>query len=97
MISIILENVRFPKLAMGDLNAQIASVKIADKRIKETYRKYSAKIINKAFNQILIDSEKQSRRIISKLPDGIYKAKDYIDGDGNVKNQIPVQIKIQIF
>lgn len=96
IVSIILENVRFPKLAMGDLNAQIASVKIADKRIKETYKKYSAKIINKAFNQILIDSEKQSRRIISKLPNGIYKAKDYIDGDGNVKNQIPVQIKIQI-
>ena len=94
--SIILENVRFPKLAMGDLNAQIAAVKIADKRIKETYKKYSEATLNKAFNQILLDSEKQSRRIISKLPDGIYKAKDYIDGDGNVKNQISVQIKIQI-
>ena len=96
IISIILENVRFPKLAMGDLNAQVAAVKIADKRIKEAYRKYNNKILNESFNQILIDSEKQSRKIISNLPDGIYRAKDFIDGDGNDKNQIPVQITIQI-
>ena len=96
IVSIILENVRFPKFAMGDLNAQIAAVKIADKRIKEAYEKYGSKKINVAFKKILLDSEKQSRKIISNLPNGIYKAKDCIDGDGFVEDKIPIQISIEI-
>ncbi|MDP7196346.1 MAG: hydantoinase B/oxoprolinase family protein, partial [SAR202 cluster bacterium] len=96
IVSIILENVRFPKLAMGDLNAQLASVRIAKNRLKEIYIKYGGNTLNKAFKQILSDSERQSRKIISYLPDGIYKAKDWIDGDGTVDDQIFVQVKVII-
>ncbi len=96
IVCIIVENVRLPKLAMGDINAELAAVRIADRRLLETVAKYGADVLDAAFRRLIATSEGQARAVIAALPDGDYQASDIIDGDGAVDDAIPVQVTVRI-
>ena len=96
LFDLIAANVRLPKMTLGDLNAEIAAVRIADKRIQEMCGKYGAETIRRSFAHLMAQSERVSRAAIAALPDGVYTAKDLIDGDGFTDEQIPVQIEVHI-
>ena len=85
-----------PENCLGDLNAQLASVKIADLRLVEIFDKYGKSITLNSFNDILLASEKLSRLAISKLPDGNYTATDYIDGDGIAEERYKINVTVTI-
>jgi len=74
IVRIIRENVRLPELAIGDLNAQLATVRIADGRIGEIVEKYGTPTLLHSFRMVLRDSEEQSRDVVRSLPDGTYEA-----------------------
>ena len=78
----ITHNVRLPKMALGDLNAALASVRIAEKRCLELCDKYTKGAVKETFKHILESSERISREAILNLPDGTYVANDWVDGDG---------------
>lgn len=96
MVRIISENVRLPEVALGDLNAQLATVRIAERRILEMIEKYGAATIQDAFDHLLDVSERRSQDVIAALPDGIYEATDIIDGDGITTDPIEVKVAIRI-
>lgn len=94
IFDIISSNVRFSTLAIGDLNAQVAAVNIAEKRIKEIVEKYNYETIIEAYNYLKDTSEKISRSGITKIPNGTYKVSDVLDGDGFNEKQIPIKLKM---
>ncbi|MHA1565178.1 MAG: hydantoinase B/oxoprolinase family protein [Alphaproteobacteria bacterium] len=96
IVKIIVENVRLPDIALGDLNAQIATVRIAETRLIEVVEKYGAETLRRVFTQILNTSEARSRAVIASLPDGQYTAHDTIDGDGVIDDPITVTVTITI-
>ncbi|HEY0121081.1 MAG TPA: hydantoinase B/oxoprolinase family protein [Rhizobium sp.] len=96
ILSIICENVRLPEIALGDLNAQVATVRVAARRITELAAKYGSGVVRAAFANLLTASEKRSRAAIAALPDGRYEASDIIDGDGITDAPIPVQVVVTI-
>ncbi|WJS87329.1 hydantoinase B/oxoprolinase family protein (plasmid) [Paracoccus sp. TOH] len=96
IVRIIRENTRLPEIAMGDLNAQIATVRIAEKRLEEVLDRYGAELIRSCFGAILNTAARRARAVIRQLPDGIYEATDVIDGDGATETPIPVRVKITI-
>ena len=96
LLDLILANSRLPENCLGDLNAQLASVKIADLRLVEIFDKYGRSTTLNSFREILLASEKLSRIAISKLPDGTYTATDYIDGDGIAEERYQVNVKVTI-
>ncbi len=89
-------NVRMPKMALGDLNAAVASVRIADKRCQELCEKYGSKSVSETFQHILSTSEAVSRGAVAELPDGVYRATDWIDGDGITDDRFPTQVEVKI-
>lgn len=93
---LIAANVRLPKMSLGDLNAGLAAVRIADARLLELAARYGAATLRACFDHILAISERLSRAAVAALPDGVYEAVDWIDGDGVVPDQIPVQVKVVI-
>ncbi|MDC1296442.1 hydantoinase B/oxoprolinase family protein [Alphaproteobacteria bacterium] len=93
---IISSNVRFSKITIGDLNAAVAAVNIAEKRIKEVAHKYGKTILLSAFSHIKNTGEKIARNAIKKMNDGSYKAHDFIDGDGFTNKKIPINLNIKI-
>ncbi len=96
LVHIIRENVRLPAIAMGDLNAQIATVRIAEMRILEMVAKYGEATVEAAFRHLLDSSERLARAAVAALPDGDYTASDVIDGDGVIAGPIPVTVTVRV-
>jgi len=96
LLHIIRENVRLPDIAIGDLTAQVATVKVAARRMGELAAKYGPAVVEAAFANLLDASERQSRAAIAALPDGTYTAEDVIDGDGVTMDPIHVKVAVTI-
>ena len=96
IIDIISANVRFEKMAIGDLNAEVASVNIAEKRIQEIIKKYGDNYLLASFEYLKNYGEKVACERIKKMPNGIYSVSDLIDGDGFNEAQIPINLKMSI-
>ena len=96
IIDLIMANLRLPVIARGDLNAQLASVNIAERRLQELCAKYGDQTVRMSFAHILDSGERVSRAGIAALPDGVYEAEDFIDGDGFVDEPIPIRVAVRI-
>lgn len=96
VLRIIRENVRLPEVAIGDLTAQVATVRVAARRMGELAGKYGTEVVEAAFDHLLSVSEKKARAAIAALPDGTYEAEDIIDGDGVTTDPISVKVAVTI-
>ena len=96
IIEMIEANVRIPKMAIGDLNAELAAVRIAENRVYELCEKYGDAVVEEAFAHILETSERVSREAVCALPDGVYEATDWIDGDGITDERFPTRVEVRV-
>lgn len=96
VVDIIRSNVRFPDQSLGDMWAQIAGLRIGEKRFQELYDKYSRKTMTEAINYLLNHGESLARLAIKDLPDGDYEAQEYIDSDGLGNGPFLVKVKVSI-
>lgn len=96
IIDLITSNGRLPKMSMGDLNAQLAAVKIAEIRVVEVAQKYGTDTLLAGFAHILSASEQLSRAAIAAMPKGTFTATDWVDGDGISDARFPVQVAVTI-
>ena len=80
--SMILANVRTPDEREGDLSAQIAANRVAERRLLDVVRKYG-KARAVGYARALQDyTERVVRAAIKKIPDGVYEFADALDNDG---------------
>lgn len=96
ILKIIRGNVRLPEMAIGDFNAQLATVRIADRRVSEIISRYGAETLELTFRTLLDESERQARAVVAALPDGVYNAVDVIDDDGVGGDPINVKVTVRI-
>lgn len=96
LMDLLKANLRFPDLAIGDLNAELAATRIAEKRLLQVAERYGAVALRSCFDHIIERDSAASRRALAALPDGCYEAEDWIDGDGVVADRIPVRVKVTI-
>lgn len=96
VVDMIAANVRLPKMSLGDLNAEIAAVRIAEARLQDMCARYGVDALIQTFNDILDHGERVSRQAIRNIPDGIYVADDYIDGDGISDRQFPIRVTVTV-
>ncbi len=95
ILSIIQMNVRLPERAMGDLRAQIASVKTGEKRFQEMIQKYGCDEVLAAIDDIMAQSEARARERVRAFPDGVYEAESFMDDDGVAAGQrVPIRVKV---
>ncbi|MFV1859803.1 MAG: hydantoinase B/oxoprolinase family protein [Anaerolineales bacterium] len=96
LLDIIRANVRTPDMSIGDMYAQVASMRIAERRFQEMCDKYGADLVLRGIDALLDYSEALTRQELNKLPDGVYEAKDFIDDDGIGNGPFEVQVKITV-
>jgi N-methylhydantoinase B len=90
-------NVRIPERAMGDLRAQIATVKTGEKRFLQMLTKYGKDTVLAAVEQIFNQSDAASRAALQAMPDGEYEAESFLDDDGvNLGQRIPIRVKVKV-
>lgn len=96
IIDLIESNVRFPELSIGDLWAQVASLRTGSKRLNELCNKYSRDSILESMERFLDQGEKLTLNEIKKLPKGTFEVEDFIDDDGITEESLKVQLKLTI-
>lgn len=93
--SILKKNVRIPETVLGDLNAQVSSVTIAERRVTEVAEQYGNDAFQTALNQILDHAEELTRSYLEEIPDGSYSFVDFVDDDG-VNPHEPIRIEATV-
>ena len=96
VIQIICRNSRTPEERKGDLAAQIASIRVGEKRLQEVAESYGVEETLEHMGALLDYSERVTRRAIEDIPDGSYHVLDYMDDDGLTEEPVPIQVTITV-
>jgi N-methylhydantoinase B len=83
-------------MSIGDLNAGVAAVRVADARVREIAQRYGTGVLLESFTSIMDHGESMARRALAEVPTGTYTASDFIDGDGITEDRIPIQVTVTI-
>ena len=85
------QNVRQRDIVMGDLQSQIASLRVGAASVTRLAAKFGADALGAACRQLLDASEAAMRGVIRRMPDGRYEFEDFLDDDG-IDTETPVRI-----
>ena len=96
ILRMILANVRTPAERRGDLNAQIAALRIGQRRIIEMAESYGPSVLMAGFDALLDYAERRMRRRLLELPDGVYVAEDQLDEDGTDPEPVVIKVRVTI-
>ena len=82
ILRIFARNSRFPEMLTGDLKAIMAACRLGARRLEEIVERYGAGTVEAAFETMLQETEAALRtQITSRISDGEYAFRDYIDSD----------------
>ena len=95
LLEVIDQNVRFPTLVRGDLDAMIAACRIGENRVVAACRKFGVDGVREAMASTIARTDEAMRRQIAAIPDGTYSAAVEMDHDGVVKDEHP-RIAVQV-
>ena len=96
IVQLICRNSRTPEERKGDLEAQIASMRVGERRLQELANKYGISETLEHMDALLDYSERVTRQAITGIPDGSYKVTDYMDDDGFTDSPVPIQVTITV-
>lgn len=97
ILQIIRTNSREPEKIAGDVHAQVACLAVGQAAILRLAARYGAHMLVTAMDEVVAQSEKAMRAVISDLPDGSYDFEDFVDDDGQnaIGLKIVAQVKIE--
>lgn len=96
LVDLIRANVRTPDQSIGDMMAQAASLRIAERRFQDLCAKYGVNNVLLGIETLMDHSEQLIRQELQRIPPGVYEAVDWIDDDGINPDPIRVQVKVTI-
>ncbi len=94
LLAVMLRNVRMPEQNWGDLKAQIASLKTAERKIQHAIARFGPDVVHAGMYGVLDLAERQARRMFAGMTDGDYAFSDYIDEDS--PGGVPCRLKLTI-
>ena len=95
-LDFLLANVRAPDEREGDILAQMAATRAADRRVQEIAAEHGGEVIGAAVRRLHDLSEAQMREALAGLPDGTYSGEDFIDDGGPDDRPAGVRVAIRI-
>lgn len=81
LVEVMLTNVRVRDQNWGDLKALVAAMNTGERKVLEMVGKFGVDTFRNGIQALLGYSERQTRALISTIPDGEYFFQDYIDED----------------
>ena len=96
VIALICRNSRTPYDRSGDLAAQIASIRVGEKRLSEIALRYGLDDTHEHMAALLDYSERLTRQAIAQVPDGVYQVTDYMDDDGQSEEPVAIRVALTV-
>jgi N-methylhydantoinase B len=96
LFNAILANVRLAEERRADFQAQMAGLNLGERRVLALCDKYGHGVFRDCMHEILARSEALVRMEIRKMPNGVYRASDVLDGDEIDRKPINVRVVVTI-
>lgn len=90
----ILQNVREPETFRGDFLSQIAALDVGARAMRRLANRYGAATLEEIGAALLDHAEHEMRTAIGALPDGIWRAEDFTDGEA--PGEPPLRIAVTL-
>src|SRR5215471_12738466 len=88
-------NSRFPDILKGDLRAILASCRLGKQRLEDIFARFGTDTTLAAFEQIIKQSTAAVRQAFeTRVPDGSYSFRDYLDSDGITDQSYSVHLTL---
>ena len=94
VVGVIAANTRTPDKVLGDLRAQLSSLRVGEQRLQQLALRYGLDTLHEAMRTILERTEATMRAAIAQIPDGTYSFEDFLDDSG--PNTEPVKVHVTI-
>lgn len=95
-MALIMANVRAPTEREGDLMAQMAATRAAEKRLHELCDTHGDDTVCAVIQRLHDLSEREMRDALASLPDGVYEGEDYIDDGGRGNGPAAVRVRVTL-
>ena len=90
-------NTRFPRLVLGDLEAQVAGCMMGRDMVLEVVDKFGREAVLHAIEAFWRRAETAMRDAIREIPDGTYEASSFLDDDGmNREKPLAVDVVVRV-
>jgi N-methylhydantoinase B len=96
ILNIVAANTRLPTSMHGDLNGQLAALRLGKERLAELIEQYTAPVLQEVMTELRKRAASQMQRHIAMIPDGTYTAVDYLDNDGITDQSLTVQVCLTV-
>ncbi len=94
------DNIRASDLVVGDMEAQIAASRIGAERFVELIDRFGLRTVEAACEEMMDHSERIMRMAIETLPDGVYRARTFLDGyldsDDPSRCDLPIEVAVTV-
>ncbi len=96
MMSILRYNSRMPDTIIGDFNAQVAAVRVGERRLGQIWEKFGPAAVDAAIDRIIEHGAQTAAAAVRAMPDGQWSAFDWLDDDGISHDLIRMAVTVTI-
>jgi N-methylhydantoinase B len=97
LLKILRRNVRIPETFEGDLMAQVAACTVGARRLSALAGIYGDNHLTAIFAALLDRSEAMTRHALRAIPEGTYRAVDFLDNDGiELESRIRIEVAVTV-
>jgi N-methylhydantoinase B len=83
---------RLPHVVGLDFKAMIAANNVASRRFNELMQRYGVDTVDQVMRIEIDSSEQRLRERLKRIPDGTYRARDFLDHDGHANRLYQVEV-----
>jgi N-methylhydantoinase B len=92
----LLANVRTPRERAGDLDAQLAALNTGASRLLEVAARRGNGPTLAAMRGLIEYADRLVAAGLERVPDGVYDAEDFLEGDGFVSGPLPIRAQLRV-
>ncbi len=97
LVNLLKRNVRLPDVVLGDVAAQLASVKVGARAFRTMIQEFGEATVFEAIQTLCRQAETLTRQRLSEIPDGEYRFHDFVDNDGiDVDQRVRIEVTLTV-
>lgn len=96
IVRILQANSRLPNSVYGDLQGQLAALRIGNQRLTDLLDEYGAPTVSDALTRLRTRAVTLMRSNIKQLPEGSYECEDFLDNDGIIDEPLKIAVRLVV-
>jgi len=95
-LDLLFSNMRITHERKGDFNTMLGTSRKAAEHLGRLFQRFGGRGLLDAVDELIARSARVTRDRIAEVPDGVYHAEGYIEGDGNSAEPLVARLKLTI-